>query len=237
MPLFIVQEESDYCARCCCHGCHPFLVRVYHAAPTVHEGAWGCAGYEGDRFVVDARAGDGGVALTLERGGICGRGPHCYMCSWCCADEMFVHAGNARVTPGATSAADGGYLGRSVQPRGAGMCTPGINMHGPDAAAPPLAYIEGPCCYNGCIELCADVGYPISRQPGRRGEFGTIVKVAPRGVGEMCGACCARADEYEFTTGPAYASLAPDQKALLLAVFIHLDYAYYESHHSNRSSG
>jgi hypothetical protein len=182
------------------------------------------------RYYPDLTAGDGGVALTLERQGCCAKWPGCFVCSEKCQDEMYVHVGNVDLQPGDTTAASRNYIGRTIQPIRGGGFTPTLNLHDPSDLVKPSAVVEGPCCYGGWLGVCSDTIYQVSASKGKAGEFGTITKPRPNCTcRDCCLAFCSHIDDYSFANGPAFDSLSPEKKATLLASFIHLDFLFFEN--------
>jgi len=182
------------------------------------------------------------TVMWAEREGCCSKwGLGCCICSDGCANEMHVHAGAmpAGATPGSTAwggQALIGYLAQPV-PWGGGF-TPTVNImeraNPADTSVRPIAKVEGPCIFGGCSELCCDSPWDVSlMQPHQYKSFiktGDMAKILKRKPNSLSGAireAVTDSDTYtmEFVPGN---TLAPQQKAIMMASLILVDYMFFE---------
>jgi len=105
-PVFIVQEESNYCCRACCPGLQPLYAKFYNAGGAPTAGKTCCKLiYEGHQYSKQ----DGPPLFTLERDGCqvcsclpceaggtgcCRKWLGCFVCTSCCAEDMYIHPGD-----------------------------------------------------------------------------------------------------------------------------------------------
>jgi len=132
----------------------------------------------------------------------------------------------------------GRVLGFGTQPKCGGWFTPTINVmeRGDEGGTKwgALAKIEGPTCFGGCSELCCETEWPVSRMEAgtfetklKAGDFATITKHIPQGCGDAVKEAMTDSDTYtiEFREN---IKLAPQQKALMLASLVQIDYMFFE---------
>lgn len=225
--LFILKEHSSCLARCCLQPRHSTVTKAYNAVDTgemIKKGCCGCGPEPRKKYAADGAP----AVMSMERPGICnGKCPNCFVCMECCQDEMIVHAGDIQGTAGEIPPDQS--IGRGIQPMGGGGCTPTLNvMDRTDRSKGEVSFgvIEGPTFFGGCLDLCSDTFFTISREKGRAGDIGIIRKVKPEGCGETCRQVCSDADTYEITITDT--TLTPQQKAVILGEIIHLDYMFFQ---------
>ena len=234
IPIFIMQEESSCWCRCCCNGCQPLYVKFYNVADGGVVPASGCLCCRKPEHKRYMKAGS--AVMTLERPGFsdkcfgCGPGGM-FVCTECCQSETYLHAGDV----GAADGSDVNKIDRSTAfghsfvPIGGGGCTPTVNLMSRDAAGneTPLGVVEGPTCFGGCMDLCVNTNFFVSKEKGKAGDIAIIQKKA-RDPGFMgfCIALCTVVDTYNLDfTDP---NLTPQQKAQVIGDAIHLDYLFFD---------
>jgi len=222
-PLFTAVEESDGCTRCCCAPYHSFVIKFKPPA------------YGQSRRVLDNVP----AMLTMEREGCCGKwGLGCCACSEDCKDGFFLHAGDVQGAPGSMKMGTGRVVGFATQPSMGGGLTPTINvMERLDEGGTQwgaMAKIEGPTIFGGCSELCCDSQWPVSKMEAsafetklKVGDFAVITKKKPRGCMEAVREATTDTDNYAIEFNEAV-KLAPQQKALMLASLVQIDYMFFE---------
>jgi len=97
-----------------------------------------------------------------------------------------------------------------------------------------MAKIEGPTCFGGCSELCCETNWPVSSLKADDfnnklmvGDFAIITKKKPNGLGAAIQEAMTDSDTYTIEFKPGV-SLAPQQKALMLASLIQIDFMFFE---------
>ena len=184
------------------------------------------------------------TVMWAEREGLCSCskiGLGCCICHQCCANEMFVHAGD--VPPGATVGSlawtDDKLIGYIMQPVpfGGGL-TPTLNImeraSPADGSVRPIAKLEGPCCFGGCTELCCTSTWLISSmQPHqykkkiKTGDMAKIVKQRPRRLKGAAREALTDSDSFVLAF-PDGNLLAPQQKAVMMSSLLLVDYMCFE---------
>jgi hypothetical protein len=173
------------------------------------------------------------AVFTMERQGVCGKLPCCWVCSDTCRDGMILHAGAVQEGPDkAGKLSDySRIIGSAKEAGGLCNCTPtldlfdGVKPDHPNAKS--SSTIHGPCFFGGCSEMCTESEFRVSRPPGRRlGDVAVIKKLRPRNFSEVCQELCTDSDRYyiEFRDP----SLTPQQKATLLGGLMLTDYMFFE---------
>jgi len=234
-PVFIMEEESDCCCRMCCATCQPMTLKLYHADPVVQKGDECCGKVLNMRYSKDPKPENQTPIASFDRPG-CGTkclGSGMPVLCACCQDEVFMFAGNQVGAPGKLSEG-GGYIATSVQPCCGGGCTPTLELseHGVGAPAEaPYAWIEGPTCFGGCKDLFCQTPFMISSQKGKSGDIGSIIKLVPESMLEMCCAMCTDVDGYEISVNPE-AKMTDTQKLNFLGSAVQLDYMFFEKDNS-----
>ena len=113
-------------------------------------------------------------------------------------------------------------------PIGGGGLTPTINMmeRGAGGEETQFATVEGPTCFGGCMDLCIDTPFFISKVPGKAGDVALIKKKArDEGCMGLCTALCTTVDTYDIDfTDPA---MSPQQKAAVIGEAVNLDYLFF----------
>jgi len=223
--LFFAKERSGTCARFCCAPNHALVVEFKVAAgmdPMF-------------KMVVDIDTLP--TVLTMEREGCWGK-PLLGCCALTagCKDGMYLHAGSVGLAnPGDVKLASAQCVSFATQPLLAGGFTPTLNVM--ERAGPgwtPLAKVEGPCCFGGCLELCRSSKFTVSSLRAGQlesklevGDVATIIKQKPRSLEGALREMVTDADIYTLAFNPAV-PLAPQQKATLLGALILADYMYFE---------
>lgn len=235
-PMFVhffnVQDNADYVEPriCCGNTCKSGFYRYRKA---------------GDAVMTMERPG-----CTEKCPVMCGT--NCFVCCACCASETYMHAGHvgkaegdpgqeavkddiaAKVDWGIKSAKLVGNIprdtafGHSLVPIGGGGCTPTINLMSRTAEGTETQFgvVQGPTCFGGCLDLCCDTDFKVSRNGGKTGDLAIITKKAREpGLKGLCCALCTENDTYnmQFTD----ANLTPQEKAQLIGEAIHLDYLFF----------
>lgn len=234
-PVFIVDEgDSKCCCRCWCPGSYSFNARVYHAIDQVQAGktACGCC-YSGHSYKADKSQ---PPVMTLEREGCFQQGCcqskwlGCVVCGKCCQNDMYVHLGDFSGRPGTTQP-ESDWFGRSVIPIPTPCCIPTFDLFTKSESSngsTAFASTEGPCVFAGCKGcLCGD-DFIVSSVRGKRGDIAKLHKPAASGCWDTCLQCCTQVDHYELDLKPDQ-KLTPEQKAVLLANTIHIDYVFFEN--------
>uniref|UniRef100_A0A7S0P2R7 Phospholipid scramblase n=1 Tax=Calcidiscus leptoporus TaxID=127549 RepID=A0A7S0P2R7_9EUKA len=221
--LFIAQEVSDDCTRCCCAPHHN--VRVDFRLVNSQERLW----QKGEGFQ---------TVMSMERQGCgdkCCLG--CCICSDSCKDGFYLQAGGQVRQVGEVGPTD--YtIGYAQQPDCGGYFTPTINLFNRttgDGGYQPIAKIEGPCLFGGCSELCCSSSFPVSSLMADEslhtkkmlGNLAIITKEKPRN----CKGCARElfTDSDSFTlTYKEGIGLTPQQKATMMAGLLLADYMLFE---------
>lgn len=222
-PIFSVVEESDGCQRCCLAPFHSFNLKFKPAAPGAPIA------------MLDSMP----ASMTMEREGCCdGKCLGCFACSDSCKDGFFLHAGDVQGSAGHVKMSSGRVMGVATQPSLGGGMTPTLNiMERGDAMGSKwgtLAKIEGPTVFGGCSEMCCESKWTVSKMTADAfetklmvGDFAIITKKTPKSCGEAIAEAMTDSDTYtiEFNQG---VQLAPQQKALMLASLMQVDYMFFE---------
>lgn len=225
-------EESENWNRCCCAPGHSLFAKFYLADES------------GGRT--------GPPVLTMEREGCdcCFTGPCpkpclcCFTCKPGCADKSSFYAGDVVGRPGETEGARERtmLLGESVQPITGGGFKPVMQVmdrgDGPnnEVTTTMFAAARGPCFFGGCSECCCDTKFGVSlATPGSDlkaihqlpfGDFASINKIKPKGLGQAARELFSDADIWEVHFHNK--NVTAQQKANILATMIHLDYMFFE---------
>lgn len=222
-PVFTAVEESDGMTRCCCAPHHSFLLKIKPAGVGVPREA--LRSYN--------------TLMTMEREGCCSKwGLGCWACNDDCKDGFFMHAGDVHGEAGSIQMSSGRVFGYATQPKLGGGMTPTINvMERADAAGTQwgaMAKIEGPTCFGGCSELCCETEWPVSKMQASDietklmvGDFATITKLKPNSCGAAVSEAFTDTDQYMIEFKPGV-ELAPQQKALMLASLLQIDFMFFE---------
>jgi len=249
-PVFIIQEESSMCCRCCCPGLQPLFAKVYNADPSIKVGRTRfCCIYMGHTFAKQ----EGPPVFTMERDGCkclsCKKWLGCFVCNMCCQEDSYIFAGDPTngggpptgmcggacstkwtgPTPGEIGPVSGGHVARILQPCGGGGCHPVLNiLSSKDGQDTPVAVLEGPMFMKGCIELCCDTTFFFSTQEGKSGDLGKIIRPKPADCYNCCRMLCTQVDFYTVEYTDAYMKQPNEMKAAMLAAMIQLDYMFFE---------
>jgi len=230
--VFIVQEESDDCMRCCCAPYHSF--RAHFKLVNNGERQWSS---RGDIYNMP-------TVMTVDREG-CMDKPCLSCCAFSdgCKDGMALHAGIPTSPPGYMAIGDS-TIAYAGQPKCGGYFTPTLNLFsrqspGADKEGSfiPLAKVEGPCIFGGCSELCCSSEFKISSMKPESldaaigvGDLASIIKERPKGP-----CACGRelfTDSDHFTVNfKEGVGLTPQQKASFMASMVLLDYMFFEQDH------
>ena len=103
----------------------------------------------------------------------------------------------------------------------------------PSYRQPPLQ-VEGPCIFGGCTELCMESEWKVSKLEAEAfdtklmvGDFAIITKKKPRDCETLMVEALTDSDSYSIEFNPGV-QLAPQQKALMLASLMQIDYMFFE---------
>jgi len=228
--LFVAKERSGTCARFCCAPNHSLFVEFKSVAAV------------NPMFTHVADVDALPTVLTMEREGCPTKlGLGCCAFSSHCKDGVFVHAGSVGedAAVGSLKSDHPQCIGFATQPNLAGGWSPTINIMersgAGGAAFAPLAKLEGPTCFGGCMELCYSSAFTLSsmRSPAqlntalKLGDFGQLVKRKPNDLDAALREAVTDADVYSLDLQPA-AGVTAQQKATLLATLILTDYMFFE---------
>ena len=213
-PVFLVQEESDNCSRCCCAPVHSFALKF---------------------LAINPDGSPGGVLMTMERNGNtlsnpCNKWLCCCNLAELCSDGFSLHAGDVSHPDGPGHFPKQNQIGWANQPSLGGGLTPTVQLMERQELA-SFAIVEGPTCFGGCSELCFSSPFQISRGPAvnlplKRGDSARIVKQKPSGFGGALREALTDSDVYTMEyTDP---NLNPYQKATELAALFMVDYMFFE---------
>jgi hypothetical protein len=131
-------------------------------------------------------------------------------------------------------------ISRGLVPIGGGGCTPTVELWKRNAPGQPtsdprtdsnetmIGVTEGPMCFGGCKDFCCDTEFYISTEPGKN-DICTITKKKPETCGDWCISCCTPADTYFLQLTESGTQWAPEDKAMMIAQMIHLDYMFFEN--------
>jgi len=184
--------------------------------------------------------------MTMEREGCaCGDGCAkpmigCWACTPDCSQEAKLYAGRISSAPGTMNGEDRKQLlGGSLQPVTGGGFKPIIQVMDraqDDSESKMFAAARGPTCFGGCSELCCDTKFGMSSAKDGLtvneihelafGDFATIKKIKPKGLGAALREAFTDSDMFEvkFITK----AITAQQKANVLSTMIHLDYMFFE---------
>jgi len=242
-PIMIIEEESgpccseDCCCRCCCNPKHPALLKFWHATQPYEDDCKCCGAlcwHNPDRSDADMAQ---GAFLSMERLGCCTKWVNCWVCCALCQDEVRLHAGNVGSAlnsgPRPGNIPEDTIIARGIMPIGGGGCTPTVELFdGANDAGisdgTPFGVVEGPTFFGGCLDLCCDTHFQISKEAGGGGDLATISKLRPRECCEWCRAICSTADAFDMEFTPEGAAMSPEQKAMLIGEIVHIDYMFFE---------
>jgi len=230
--VFIAQEESEDCLRCCCAPHHS--VQVKFKLVNNGERQWSTRG------AIEAMP----TVMTLNREGCCAKPClGCWICTDSCKDGFILDAGEPFGAPGDVTMSDR-TIAYASQPACGGWFTPTINLFTrssagseKESAFQPTAKVEGPCIFGGCSELCCNSEFMISGMKEgqidsaiKTGDLATIIKEKPKGFCE-----CGRemfTDSDHFTVNfKQGVGLTPQQKASFMGSLILADYMFFEGDH------
>jgi hypothetical protein len=252
-PMFFVEEQMGGCCsqdclcRCCCSPGHPVVAKFYVATDPHDPGSLRCCGCTcGHRKDTTEPDKNFGAFMTAERLGCCQRFANCWVCCECCQDEMRLHKGDVGLS---TTTGEGDMAGeipttalisRGLVPIGGGGCTPTVELwkrtapgevtsdpeNDPNEAK--MGVTEGPMCFGGCKDFLCDTEFWISTEAGKH-DVATITKKKPETCSDWCVSCCTPADTYFLQLTESGAAWAPEDKAMMLAQMVHLDYMFFEN--------
>ena len=232
--LFIAQEVSEDCPRCCCAPQHSLRVEFKSVNASTRKWA--------SKHEISGMP----TVMTLEREG-CFPKPclGCCILNDACKDGMSMYAGPpSEVAPGSVAVTDMTFA-YATQPKCGGYNTPSVNIFSRTTAGDqesgfvPLAKVEGPMCFGGCSELCVDSTFKVSSLTSEeldakigKADLAKITKKRPKGP-------CACGKEL-FTDSDTFTvqyvqgvGLTPQQKAAMMGSMILTDYSM--SHANARS--
>jgi len=230
--LFIAQEVSEDCARCCCAPLHTLRVEFYLVNNP--ERQWLKANAESNFPLV----------MTLDRDGCCGSKPFicCFACGDGCKDKMVVHAGpQPREILGKNEVNDS-TIAIIDQPACGGYCHPAFTLNsrmqpsGTEAESfKPIVEMKGPCFFGGCSELCCESEFLFSSidcgsQASQRksiGDLAVLKKKKPRDCSGCARELFTDSDHYQLSYKPDK-GLTPQQKAGMMASIILMDFHLFE---------
>eukprot|EP00968_Pinguiococcus_pyrenoidosus_P011806 scaffold986_cov237-Pinguiococcus_pyrenoidosus.AAC.4 len=111
---------------------------------------------------------------------------------------------------------------------GGGGCTPTLELFPADGdylATTPSAYVQGPCIFGGCSELCCESDFPVSRKPDKSGDLALIKHLTPKDCGQACAEACTDTDRFSVSFS---GGVSPEEKAQILAATLLTDYMFFE---------
>ena len=234
-------------SRCCCAPGHSVFVKFYLVgkdAPELKPGQKVDWSYEpsGDPF------------MTFEREGCdcCGKGAcpkpciGCFACSEGCQEHGTVHVGNLEGMPGEKKGKRdrANLLGETKQPKGGGGFKPIMqvmercDVNDNEGKTQMYAAVRGPCLTGGCSKLCCEAEFGFSKvaaedydnsskiHKSNFGDYATITKKRPKAFGQAMREMFTDSDLFDvkFTNKDA----TPNEKAMILAQMVHLDYMFFE---------
>ena len=197
----------------------------------------------------------GEPVLTMEKNGNCDNcaqcGPtNCFVCCAKCQSKTWLHIGDVKTeredkgcgpckvahwefpegTPGLAENKRPNVFAEATVPIMGGGCTPTVNVMRRGAAQEmeQFAVIEGPTCFGGCMDLCCNTEFKVSRGKGKAGDLAVISKQKPDGFMELLIAMCTPVDKYQlhFTDNHG---LHPTEKAAIMSEMVHLDFLFFEA--------
>jgi len=232
MPVFIIEEESSCCCRLCCSGQQPLFAKVYNAAgpPVAGETKCMCC-YLGHTYPRQ----QGEPFMTFERDGcdLTRKWMGCFVCNQCCAEDMYVFAGDPSVgnrKPGTVGPKQGGHFARVVQPKGGGGCHPVAHiLEIANGQERQVGQMDGPGFLKGCLELCCDTNFFFSSGNGELGDLGRINRPKPEDCYNCCRMIYTNNDFYVVNYSDEYLKKSPDTKAAMIASLIQLEYQFFEN--------
>jgi len=222
-PIFTALENSDGCTRCCCAPHHSFFLKFKPAG----------AGMPRDYLE------NSPTLMTMEREGCCSKiGLGCCACTDMCKDGFFLHAGDVDGSPGEVQMNSGRVMGFATQPSLGGGFTPSITvmerLASDGSQWGSMAKVEGPCLFGGCSELCCESEWPVSKLKAEDmdtklmvGDFAIITKKKPKDCEQLMAEALTDSDTYTIEFNPGV-QLAPQQKALMLASLMQIDFMFFE---------
>ena len=153
-----------------------------------------------------------------------------FVCTECCQSETYLHAGDV----GAPDGSDVNKIdrstafGHSVVPIGGGGCTPTVNLMSRDAAGneTPLGVVEGPTCFGGCMDLCVNTNFFVSK---RKARLEILLSSRRRHAILVSWASALHSALSSYVQlGFHHPNLTPQQKAQVIGDAIHLDYLFFD---------
>jgi len=251
--VFMMEENSSCWCRACCSPAQPALVKFYNASPPIKNAGTCCGPCK--REGKDTFRKTGEPVFTFEKNGNCGNcaqmGPtNCWVCHEKCQSKAFYHIGDVpsewkpqgcgpckvhhwdfpNGVPGEPGNARPNMFARAEVPVGGGGCTPTINLMVRDqnGGESQFAVVEGPTFFGGCMDLCCNTTFMISREAGKTGDLAKITKLKPEGMMELCCALFTPVDFYNLDFAEGH-GLHPTEKAAILGEIVHLDFLFFEA--------
>ena len=177
--------------------------------------------------------------MTMERPGCAGKpGLACCVLAPMCADGMTVHAGELSGSAGDVMLSGPTVMGYAQVPSPfGGMFTPTVNImdRGSGNQFRPVGKLEGPTLFGGCSELCFDSHFAVSKMGQehvgksaaiKTADLANIIKRKPATAADALKE--AFTDSDQFTLEFVDTSLTAQQKAVMIASVLLVDYMFFE---------
>ncbi|KAL3908415.1 MAG: hypothetical protein SGPRY_009808, partial [Prymnesium sp.] len=227
--LFTILEQSEDFERCCCAPNHNLVAEW--------KGVYGMGDLsKAPREQLSALP----SVMYAEREGCCSKwGLGCCVFHEACQQQMFVHAGAPQpgIKPGSIKNSSSSWMGYIEQPVPfGGTFTPTLNVMERDSPAGdtlrPIAKIEGPWMFGGwCVRVwkkgCGGWRPDNLGMKLRVGDMAKITKKKPSSFSSLAREAFTDSDTFTLEFDES-ANLAPQQKAMMMASLVLVDYMFFE---------
>lgn len=140
-----------------------------------------------------------------------------------------------QVVPGQTKPESTDYFGRAVQPIGGGGFTPTYHLHDQQHKEEKTGFwgtSTGPTFFGGWLSICTNTIWKINTaQRPAQGDVALLSKRRAEGCSGLCRELFTKVDTYDLFTQDGFKALTPEQKAMVVAHAVQLDYRFFENDH------
>jgi hypothetical protein len=135
--------------------------------------------------------------------------------------------------PGQTKPESTDYFGRAVQPIGGGGFTPTYHLHDQQHKEEKTGFwgtSTGPTFFGGWLSICTNTIWKINTaQRTGEGDVALLSKRRAEGCSGLCRELFTNVDTYDLFTQDGFKALTPEQKAIVVAHAVQLDYRFFEN--------